>query len=93
MKTVFQMYPFPFNDTDFTYKEDGVFIITIGGGYNGGKCNKKFSESWEEYFANLSTLVKNASSNGICMWMIEASNDCLDDMFSIRFGIRKKPQD
>ena len=55
----------------------------ITGGLNGpGK--------WENYLEDISKLVKDFEENGIHVWMIEGENDCLDDVFTFNFGVKKK---
>lgn len=85
-----QLCVFPMDDPDFTEVEDDCLFVCVGGGHNGGKPSGNYKENWEEYFDTLSKLVRMASSNGLCMWMVDGDNDCLDDMFTIRFGVRTK---
>ena len=85
-----QFCVFPMDDPDFTEVEDGTLFISVGGGHNGGSAVGGFKENWEEYFDTLSKFVRMASDSGLRLWMVDASNDCLDDMFTVRFGVGDK---
>lgn len=85
-----QLCVLPMNDPDFTEVEDDCLFVCIGGGHNGRSAVGGFKENWEEYFDTLSKFVRMASDSGLRLWMVDASNDCLDDMFTIRFGVRTK---
>lgn len=53
----------------------------IAGGLNG--CGR-----WEEYFSDISELVAMVRSKGVNMWLVEGYNDCLDDLFYLKFGLK-----
>lgn len=57
----------------------GTNVFQISGGLNG-------SGEWVDYFKDLAKFVEEISKK-YHIWMIEAKNDCLDDVFYFTFGI------
>ena len=53
----------------------------VAGGLNG--CGR-----WEDYFSDISELVAMVRSEGVNMWLVEGYNDCLDDLFYLKFGLK-----
>lgn len=68
--------------TSYIDKYDTLVIILAGGLNGPGK--------WKDYFEDLTTVQTELNKNGIDAWMIDAENDCPDDVFDFRFGVRKK---
>ena len=70
------------NYTKIVESKTGHVIVEIAGGLNGGG-------DWEDYFEVLANLCKVAKEKyGKKIWVIELNNDCLDDIFYIKIGIR-----
>ena len=63
--------------------EYGTNVFTLCGGLNGGGPYMK----WTGYFQELSKFVADVSKK-YHIWLIELKNDCLDDIFYAKFGIR-----
>jgi len=59
--------------------EYGTDVFQISGGLNG-------PGEWVDYFKDLAKFVEEISKK-YHIWMIEAKNDCLDDVFYFTFGI------
>ena len=64
----------------------GTFCVDIYGGWNG--CGE-----WEHYFECLNDFVKYLEKNGVHCWAVKMDNDCLDDVFTITFGVKIKKKD
>lgn len=72
------------NEKGFTEVDKyGTNVICLCGGLNG--CGK-----WEDYFEDISKIVKKINSSGYHTWTINLKNDCLDDIFYLKLGITRK---
>lgn len=65
--------------------EHGTMTLTIVGGRNG-------SGDWQSYFMNLMAIVKLVKDCKYDFWLIEIHNDCPDDIFYAKFGIKEKDE-
>ena len=65
--------------------EYGTNVITIYGGLNG-------HGEWDNYFEDILSLYNDLSVK-YHVWLIDLENDCLDDLFVLKFGIRNKDKD
>lgn len=64
----------------------GTLTCVISGGLNGpGK--------WEDYLKDMAKLIQKVKDAGIHIWMIEGENDCLDDVFTMNFGVRRNDKE
>lgn len=61
----------------------GTKVVCLTGGLNG--CGK-----WEDYFNDLSKVMSKLENSGYHVWTINLDNDCLDDVFNLKIGIRRK---
>lgn len=57
--------------------KENYYIITIDGGYNG--LNK-----WSEYLSQINIIMQQFKE----CWLIELINDCPDDIWTLKLGIR-----
>lgn len=71
---------------DFYIDNYGTFCVDIFGGWNG--CGE-----WDHYFECLNDFVKYLEKNGVHCWAVKMDNDCLDDVFTITFGVKIKKKD
>ena len=70
------------NYTRILEDKNSHVIVEISGGLNG-------NGKWEDYFEVLSKFCKVARENyGLKIWLIELNNDCLDDIFYAKLGIK-----
>lgn len=67
------------------YYDDIVktFAMNVWGGFNG-------SGDWFDYFKVLADFCKRLEEQGICVYLIDAQNDCADDVYDMQFGLKKK---
>lgn len=66
--------------------EYGTKVLCITGGLNG--CGE-----WKNYFTDLSKVMAKLEDEGYHVWTIKLENDCLDDVFTLKVGIRRKKDD
>lgn len=72
-----------FDEENFTEVDEyGTIVIALVGGLNG-------HGEWDNYFEDLANIVKKIKENGYDTWTIDLVNDCLDDVFTIKLGIKK----
>lgn len=70
------------NYTGILENKGSHVIAEISGGLNG-------NGKWEDYFEVLSKFCKVAREKyGRKIWLIELNNDCLDDIFYAKLGIK-----
>jgi hypothetical protein len=62
--------------------ECDTLVVELSGGLNG-------RGSWDYYLLDLSEIMHFLNINEMKCWLIDIKNDCLDDVFQVRFGIRK----
>lgn len=67
------------------YHDDIVktFAMNVVGGFNG-------SGDWFDYFRVLGEFCKKLDGQGISVFLIDAQNDCADDVYDMQFGLKKK---
>ena len=67
------------------YYDDIVktFAMNVFGGFNGGG-------DWFDYFKVLADFCKRLEEQGIRVFLIDAQNDCADDVYDMQFGLQKK---
>lgn len=67
------------------YYDDIVktFAMNLVGGFNG-------SGDWFNYFKVLADFCKRLEEQGIRVFLIDAQNDCADDVYDMQFGLEKK---
>lgn len=63
--------------------KDGPYIINFGGGANGGGDEKK----WVQYFALVKKVVTKIQKEFKHVWMLDWTNDCLDDVWTLRICV------
>lgn len=61
--------------------EYGTHVCEVVGGLNGNGI-------WDKYLKCMADILKEARNLGIRVWLIDGKNDCLDDVFVFRFGIK-----
>lgn len=61
----------------------GTKVVCLSGGLNG-------AGEWEDYFDDLSKVIRKLKSSGYHVWTINLDNDCLDDVFNLKVGISRK---
>ena len=66
--------------------EYGTKVLCLSGGLNG--CGE-----WKNYFIDLAKIVAKLEDEGYHTWTIKLDNDCLDDVFYLKLGIRRKKKD
>lgn len=66
--------------------EYGTKVLCITGGLNG--CGE-----WKNYFIDLAKVFARLEDEGYHVWTIKLENDCLDDVFTLKTGIRRKKDD
>lgn len=64
----------------------GTKVVCLSGGLNG--CGE-----WEDYFDDLAKVTRKLKASGFNVWTINLDNDCLDDVFYLKFGISRKKKD
>lgn len=67
---------------DFSEIHDDYVVAEFYGGLNG--CGK-----WTNYIRAISELITILSSNYHC-WLVNLENDCLDDVFYLKLGLKHK---
>lgn len=63
--------------------EYGTNVVDLSGGLNG-------NGEWKKYFSDLSELFELFYFNNLDVWVISLHNDCLDDIFYLKIGVRSK---
>lgn len=85
--SVWMTEPDEFRDKDYgecveTNTDPAMFYVTICGGENGGG-------TWSNYFQVLHDLFIKLEDIFECVWVIELWNDCIDDVFYAKIGVRQ----
>lgn len=70
---------------DYGRDEYGTNVITIYGGLNGGG-------EWDEYLEDILALYNDLSEK-YHVWIIDLDVDCLDDVWTLKFGIKNQTDD
>jgi hypothetical protein len=71
---------------DFIVDEYGTFTVELKGGLNG-------NGNWVNYLKGLARTFEGLSVNGIDAWIIKMNNDCLDDVFYCKIGVKRQDKD
>lgn len=61
----------------------GTKVIELDGGLNG-------IGEWNDYLYDLYSIFSELSLKKIHAWMISLENDCLDDIFTVKIGVREE---
>lgn len=73
-------------DMPFYKDEYGTFDVDITGGWNG-------NGDWGTYFGALEEFIRKLAREKIRAWLINMDNDCLDDVFTASFGLKKEKEE
>jgi len=68
--------------SDFIESSDDHIVAEFYGGLNG-------SGKWTDYITIISCLIKTINLKYDC-WLVSLNNDCLDDVFTLKLGIKYK---
>jgi len=69
--------------------EDGPYIINFGGGANGGGGDKKRVT----YLALVKKVVKKIQEEFKHVWMLDWTNDCPDDVWTLRICVNPEDEE
>ena len=61
-------------------------VPDITGGWNG-------NGDWGTYFGALEEFIRKLAREKIRAWLINMDNDCLDDVFTASFGLKKEKEE
>ena len=65
----------------------GTIVFEIQGGMNGALYG---INEWKHYFECLAKFSDVIEELGFDLWCLNVDNDAIDDLFTAKFGIRKK---